>query len=220
VSERAIRWLPIYNAASTTIPGYGLCVLQEVGEPDSATQPTIAKQGLTHFKVAQPDAAAENLQDFSRLIVNGPVPLAAGGYGRGTQDWPTKVYWDGTNTGVGDDYGPGSGTWSIRRGTAFRSLGVDPNYTPATGAKRLIWITPSPTSLFQWGKLDEDLGQGETKTMSVWSDNPLAVQAQNVEVTDWLMASGKEIVTGAKLGCINVNGQWIPIVSDTCPTTA
>ena len=52
-----------------------------------------------------------------------------------------------------------------------------------------------------FGKMDEEIGPGETKPMSIWGgdEEELEDTTEDVEVKDWLLASGQVVETGKKV---------------------
>jgi hypothetical protein len=70
-----------------------------------------------------------------------------------------------------------------------------------------------------WGTLDEDMGSGETKTVSILTGSSLTDSNTNVEANGKLIPSGQELVTGADVIVQQFeNGVWYVVNSDTCPT--
>lgn len=71
-----------------------------------------------------------------------------------------------------------------------------------------------------WGKLDAALTAGDSATMSIWELNSSDAEADttaNVTVWDVLMATGKQLPSGAKVVVARTGNHWIVIGSDTCP---
>lgn len=71
-----------------------------------------------------------------------------------------------------------------------------------------------------WGKLDEALLAGDSATMSIWELNSSDTEADtsaNVDVWDIIMATGKQLPSGAKVIVARMGNHWIAISSDTCP---
>lgn len=82
------------------------------------------------------------------------------------------------------------------------------------------WITIGRTKFGKWvpvytsdtqivfGKMDEQIAAGETKTMSVWGGTTLSDTGENLEVTDWLLSGGDTIASGKKVICVRYHGSW------------
>lgn len=99
------RRVPVKNNAAVTAPGYALMAIVR-GTPSSV------QDGETVWNVQVADATDEADQDIARLLVNGPVPIPAGGYGTAFADWPSKVLHDSTDSlSFGDSLGCKSGSW-------------------------------------------------------------------------------------------------------------
>ena len=65
---------------------------------------------------------------------------------------------------------------------------------------------PAKRKLF--GKLDAELTQGGTATMSIWTDSPLADSGDTEEVTDWLLGTGDTVASGKKVVATRYHGVW------------
>ena len=88
------------------------------------------------------------------------------------------------------------------------------------------WITIARTKFGKWipsftsdaqtvfGKMDEAIATGETKTMSVWGGTTLSDTGENLEVTDWLLGAAESISSGKKVICIRYHDSWYIIAAE------
>lgn len=67
------------------------------------------------------------------------------------------------------------------------------------------------------GKLDADLNQGSSATVSIWDGDPLADTGRNVTGYDWMLDSGKKLATGTKVWLVWRTGKWYVIQAAPCP---
>jgi len=95
-----IRWIPFANGAGEEIPGFALL---RVTSTDS--------DGL--ITVGKPNEDSAQL-----LLVNGPTPVASGGRGDCTFDFPIHMLYDtGDGTpAVGEEWGSANGSWKLNSG--------------------------------------------------------------------------------------------------------
>lgn len=101
------RWIPVYNAGSTTIPPFAVV---EISSVDS---------GVVY--VRQP-----TVDHGRQILINGAQAIAAGEYGQAHRDFPAAIaYRGGEGTpAIGQAWGVASGYFALRRGyQGFRITG-------------------------------------------------------------------------------------------------
>lgn len=79
----------------------------------------------------------------------------------------------------------------------------------------LVWLLK--------GKLDGDLAFEGSATVSIWEPNSSGVEADsgtNQVAYDWMLTTGHELVSGARVVIAHIGKRWYVIASDTCPSTA
>ena len=134
----AIRWLPLVNQSSSTIPAFAC--LRIVSTALDAT-------GLLIYTVDRPngDASANYLFNGLRRRGRGQRP--------GTLDFPCQAIWDSGTPATGDVWGPKSGQWTLTKNGSpgFPVLGIvdrgtdrmligSPSSVPATIVKPIYDI--------------------------------------------------------------------------------
>ena len=156
-----IRWAAIQNRTNEHVPG-GACMIMNG---------TWIVDGQAVWGVSKPEALAEELQNSSLMIFNGPnvlTPYKAGnpksGMGKGTQDWPALALMDvaAVNPGwgssnqwsqVGEMLGVRDDSWLLWRGReAFTFLGQarlseseSTGIQPGTSSSlKSVWVAPRP----------------------------------------------------------------------------
>lgn len=133
------RWLPFRNDSAETVPPFG--VLRLTGRATSGTD----NNQVTFLTADKPDADTEADPLSGLVAINGPLSVAAGGYGQCTQDWPAQVRQNGTTSTTGDEIGPVDGEWyfdATGKGFSRISSGI----TLASGVVA-VWASPRQAPL-------------------------------------------------------------------------
>jgi hypothetical protein len=122
----AIRWLPLVNQSSSTIPAFAC--LRVVSTALDST-------GQLIYTVDQPNGDAS-----ANYLFNGPSTVAAGAGGSGTLDFPCQAIWDTATPSAGDLWGPKTGQWTLTKNGSpgFPVLGIVDN-----GTSRMLIGSPS-----------------------------------------------------------------------------
>lgn len=182
-----IRWIPFRNDAGAEIPAHA--ILRPTGVVLRGTTPTLT--------VAKPSTTLSG-----EYFVNGPTKVASGGYGVCTKEATYALVGTGTPA-FGEGWGPKPAEWGLYRYyPGFRILGHS--------ADSLIFATSEPIQTLI-GKLDGNLSQGSSATVSIWigAANSESDSTMDVVAYDWLMKSGATaIASGKKVKLEWINGQW------------
>lgn len=73
------------------------------------------------------------------------------------------------------------------------------------------------------GKLDGDLSQGGSVTVSLWEPNSGGTEADtgnNITAYDWLLSPGKLLPSAAKVVIVHIGKRWYVVASSECQEDA
>lgn len=183
------EWLDFKNTGSQSVPPFG--VIEIAG----ATNP---RSGLVLLSCQRPGSTLRNL-----YAVNGPMTVAASGFGRCTFR-PTFAKYTGSAPAAYSCWGPTVDSFEL---TVNR---------PGFFATGLALTSPTRMQVFPYpitqliGKLDGDLDADNTATMSVWASTPNteADTSFNVTVYDWMLGAGETNSSGKKVAAVWKGGGW------------
>lgn len=103
------RSIPVRNDSSYEVPAWG--VMRVTG--------VVMSGELAVVKIDRPDGTT------GPHLVNGPIAIAAGGFGRGSVEVVNQVLYDTGTPAVGDGYTPKTGTFTLTAGAgAFTCFGI------------------------------------------------------------------------------------------------
>lgn len=102
-----IRWLPCLNSSGEVIPAYAVMQIASVGTQND---------GTVLYTVIKPDT-----DHALHVLFNGPTPLAVGGYGVATCDFPAVALYD-TTLSAGSPPDPGE-SWGVQDGSWYLQYG-------------------------------------------------------------------------------------------------
>ena len=151
-----IRWAAIVNRGTRTIPGFGICSTKLSDLSDFDLQEEAEGQVLWRVYPCA-ETEAYQLQDPSQIWINGPTPIAPGGTGKGSQDWPLQVLHNGAKDSLPNGYecGPPApsqiepkdafAVWS--HGNAFICHSHDASAPIGNGKFHTVWISPNTRRL-------------------------------------------------------------------------
>ena len=182
------RWMAFRNDAGEVVPAFG--VLRVTG---------VALRGLTPvLTVEKPNEVLQR-----SYWLNGPMQVAAGGFGLCTCEVAYALFNSGTPS-VGEGWGAVPGEWTLSKNAvdSFEILG--------DAAEGLVLVKPMEVTQLI-GKLDGALSVGGSATVSVWAGagGSESDSTMNVTAFDWLMKAGAAAVaSGKKVKLEWVNGQW------------
>lgn len=165
------RWLPYRNDSAETVPPFG--VLRLTGRATSGS----GNNQVSFLTADKPDSDTEADPLSGLVAINGPLSVAAGGYGQCTQDWPAQVRQNGTTSTTGDEIGPVDGEWyfdATGKGFSRISSGI----TLASGVVA-VWASPKGGDGVRLAKLTATASAAST-------DQVVSVAAQ---LYDWSPAS-------------------------------
>ncbi len=186
------------NDSSETIPGFAVMRITGAGN-DAA--------GQFFLLVNKPSNSFETW-----YLINGPFPILAGKYGSTCDRYPCyAAYDDGMGTpAYGNSWGAKSGTWKL----APNRDGFDIVGNPTAG--RVLVRQHKVTSLI--GKLAADLNAASTASATVWlgPGGSEAAGEYSVSLQDWLIPSGRKIVSGTAIIAHLINGIWYLSEAGTC----
>ena len=152
------RWLPYRNDSAETVPPFG--VLRLTGRATSGS----GNNQVSFLTADKPDADTEADPLSGLVAINGPLSVAAGGYGQCTQDWPAQVRQDGTTSTTGDEIGPVDGEWyfdATGKGFSRISSGI----TLASGVVA-VWASPKGGDGVRLAKLTATASAAGTDRLS------------------------------------------------------
>ena len=150
-----IARLPFRNDASSEVPPFGILRVTGAVELDDDSLLLLADQPNTY--------GSQYLH-----AINGPIAVAAGGYGSCYR--PSEIFFaraaydtaDGTPA-FGEAWGPRNATWKLKKNTGgFRILG-DPDATTGT-----VLVAHAPMLHFK-GVCDASHAKGATGTISIYT---------------------------------------------------
>jgi hypothetical protein len=168
-----IRYLPVRNSESETIPAFGVMQVESL---------EVSGDQLV-FVVGKPDGTGKP------ILFNSYLPIAASGKGSGTADFPAPGLFDDADgaPAAGTNYGPVSGSWKLKKNNAgFQAMGAE----LANIADVTLFL--SALGGVQIGKTDASHAKGATGTISVYSDASTDT-TQNITATNLFadLESGK-----------------------------
>jgi len=214
-----MKYVPVYNSSSESVPAYGLMSLSI-----DATATMEEIDGRAVWIIEKPDADAENLQDPSLLFVNGPVPIRAGHYGRGTQDWPVRVQMASGNLTAGDLCGPNASSWlATEEKSAFRFLSNDVLADFANSSLSFGWVAPAfGGTIILPATLSANLTSGNSANATLLTGASRSTNGDTVSVYDLpaFIPTGEQILTGSKIRVYydNVAEKFVLLTSAVCTT--
>jgi hypothetical protein len=185
-AANSIRWLSFRNQSEEPIPGFA--VLRPTG--------VITVEGQAVLTVAQPNSSGGGFHLF-----NGPFPVAAGGFGSCTVDFPCFAAYDTADVpALGEEWGPQAGSWALTKGnTGYRILG---------GAQdgRVEITSSHPSSALVHFYLNADLARGHSQFAQVleWNGTIWLPGAATIEVFD---SSKIGPATATQLGVCYLSGE-------------
>lgn len=188
------RWLFAKNVGSQTIPAWGAVEIATT---------TITAKGYLQFSVKRPTKA--NLSS-DLVALNGPTPIAVGKFGKVTLDFPALASYDDDDTlSIGQSLGTQLNSFELKRHA--RGFAVVGAAIGSTGSKR-VPVVKNPGAQAFIGKLDAELSQGSSVTVSIWSGTANAETDSTINITayDWLLATGQTMASGAKCAGLFING--------------
>jgi hypothetical protein len=203
---RQQRWLECQNVDTVECPPWGVLMVTESTTPGA---------GRNALSVKRPDTTT-GLGGLATFVLNGPTALAANAYGSCTFDSPAfAVYNTGATPAVGETWGPKPSQFTLEQDyPGFRILGGN----TGTGATSRTRVVIEEVTVLH-GVMDEAIGVGEEKTMSIWADASAspADTTVNLEVRDrFLKAGADDIASGKKVVATRINGVWY-LTSAECP---
>jgi hypothetical protein len=202
----------VYNASAEEVPPFAVMAL----DVDNTCQEEF--NGLVSWRIKKPDADAERRQDPSMLLINRAVPIPAGQYGIGLQNWPCRVLLESDGYTDGVPVGPKADQWSASdKGEAFRLLVNDQVDDRANDFYNLGWIARAIEDVIL-GELDEDLNSSSNATTSVLRGDPLADSGINVEVYDpAFIPVGEKLEEDCRVWARWYAGKYYLVSASCCP---
>jgi hypothetical protein len=194
-----IRFL---NKSSETAPAYA--VMRITGLETAGIDAAGLDEQPLVVKVDKPNSVANR-----QLLINGPIAVPAGKYGRGTLDLPAWILYDtasGTPS-LGDSWGPKNGAWklSIHR-PGFTVVGG------AVAADEVVYCERENTPIYL-GKTDAAITQGTSGTVSVWAGTPAGI-ADTTDNIASCFSRFMDLASGAWVTVQYINGH--PYAAGEC----
>lgn len=164
----AKRWLPVRNDSGSQIPAFGLAIVTDLAEYANE---------LIYVVTTNDVASRHPTGGLKTLLANGPTPIAAGGYGAMTCDWPTWVAYSGTAPLKHHLCGVDQSTYTLTNSKAgFVALD--------DGASSRVLVVPCPTQLR--GKTTAAHAKTASGTIDIWTGSSGgAITSPLVTVTAW-----------------------------------
>lgn len=181
-SSQLQSW-PVYNTTSEEIPAFA--AMRISGSRFVATDTD--QRGQVVLEVAK----ANTFGAHADTIINGPRPIAAGGYGTYTAGEIVAALYDTADgtPAANEAWGPRNGVWKLKKNTGgYRIVGgVD-------STNGVVIVRRAADVLFD-GKTDAAHNKGADGTVSIWSGSSTTLSDTNENVTAYNrygnVASGK-----------------------------
>ncbi len=203
------QWLDFRNDDATTAPAFGVMTVTGVV--------VVSADELTVLTVVRPTTYGCQ----ANCVINGPVDVPTGAYGRCTRSGTVVALYDsgGTTPAYGLSFGPRNASWKLKSQTGgFMALGA-----PTNATQFLAMFVPLPMNWFLGvNETGATITKGTTGTITVMAGGSLGSETETAVTVTGVLARWGDIKDEAVVRCFWVTdadgvGNWEAEICDTCP---